>query len=213
LKEKISVLIPARGDSERVPDKNLQKLGGIPLVLISVMQAEQLFPGAQIVVSTDSPDIKAAVYCDVIDRPAHLANATASTESVIKHALPYLSGEYICLLQPTNPFRDVSKIRQQLSHINLQDYDSYFTAFPNVFFTYSEAGKRIAPSPNRIRSQTMPKTFIEDGAFYLFSRRVELADDRIFGRVKILDGSDMPDINTIDDLELARKAWSPDWLT
>jgi N-acylneuraminate cytidylyltransferase len=208
----VSVLIPARGGSQRIPGKNLLKLGGMPLVNISVLQAEALFPGSPVFVSTDSEEIKSHLWCKIINRPVEFATNTATTQSVIRHALPFIDTEYIALFQPTNPFRDLRRLREQLGETDMKNYDSLFSAFPFHGFTYTETGKRTN-APNRIRSQDQEKLYKEDGAFYLFSRDVGRHDDWIFGRVKVLDGTDMPDINTPDDFFNASRSWSPEWLT
>jgi len=207
----VSVLIPARGGSSRVPNKNLQTLGGMPLVEVSVFQAEALFPGAQVVVSTDSERIADVVHCEVLRRPEHLCTNTARTIDVIHHHLPELKGDWIALFQPTNPFRNLNSIRTQLEQVELSNFDSFFTAFPFHGFLYDATGKRLN-SKGRVMSQEQRGVFKEDGAFYLFNRNVEVEQDWIFGRTKILDGIDLPDINTLEDLENARRAWSADWL-
>ena len=55
------VVIPARGGSKGVPGKNIKELGGKPLIQYTIEAAKELFADNQIIVSTDSPEIKKTV--------------------------------------------------------------------------------------------------------------------------------------------------------
>ncbi len=52
------VIIPARGGSKGVPGKNIKKLNGKPLIQYTIEAARKLVPDNQIIVSTDSLEIK-----------------------------------------------------------------------------------------------------------------------------------------------------------
>ena len=55
------VIIPARGGSKGIVDKNIKKLCGKPLILYTVEIARKLFTDSEIIVSTDSQIIKEIV--------------------------------------------------------------------------------------------------------------------------------------------------------
>ncbi len=108
-------LIPARKGSKRLPGKNMKLLGGQPLIvwtLGAAMLAEKL---DAIVVSSDDEDVlelAEQLNCGTIRRPDALATDDASSYDVIKHALDVCDGQfdYVCLLQPTSPFRSAEDI-------------------------------------------------------------------------------------------------------
>ncbi|MEY4600360.1 MAG: hypothetical protein RLZZ201_51, partial [Actinomycetota bacterium] len=50
-------LIPARGGSKGIPRKNLQEVGGVPLVARSIAAAMEAAISDSIFVSTDDPEI------------------------------------------------------------------------------------------------------------------------------------------------------------
>ena len=117
------IIIPARGGSKRVPDKNIRLLGGKPLIQYSIEAARELVPENQILVSTDSPRIKNVVEKLGIRvpflRPAELAEDTAGTYEVLLHALEFYEKnnpkpDKIILLQPTSPFRNADHIKEAL---------------------------------------------------------------------------------------------------
>jgi N-acetylneuraminate synthase/N,N'-diacetyllegionaminate synthase len=113
----ILFLIPARGGSTRVPGKNLRTVAGIPLVGHAVRNARiaaTRVPGGphRVVCSTDDAGIAEAARAwgaEVVDRPAELATAAATSVDVAIHAIDALAGpsmRAIALVQPTSPLTD-----------------------------------------------------------------------------------------------------------
>jgi CMP-N-acetylneuraminic acid synthetase len=101
-------LIPARGNSKRLPGKNLKILHGRPLIGYAIMEAMKSPYLDQVVVTTDSQDIidVAAEYgADTIKRPWSLATDKSLVYTAIKHALDALDSPFkaVCLIQPTSP--------------------------------------------------------------------------------------------------------------
>ena len=109
-------LIPARGGSKGVPRKNIQDLGGIPLIAHSIKAAQAAHRINHVVVDTDDDEIaeiSRAYGADVpYQRPAHLANDTASAVDVYCHAAAVLKTQTLCVLLPTCPFRSCEDINQ-----------------------------------------------------------------------------------------------------
>ena len=108
----VFALIPARGGSKRLPDKNLKRLGGLSLVARAVICARSA--GLEPIVSTDSVRIAAEAAkwgVDIIARPGVFATDDASMVSVAIHALEWFTArngrdpDYLALLQPTSPYR------------------------------------------------------------------------------------------------------------
>jgi N,N'-diacetyllegionaminate synthase len=122
----ILFLVPARGGSRRVPGKNLRLVGGIPLVGRAVrtarLAAMTLAGGPHVVAcSTDDPDIAGAARtwgATVIDRPAELADDTATSVDVALHALEVLGPvgdgpngfRTLVLVQPTSPLLEAADL-------------------------------------------------------------------------------------------------------
>ena len=110
---KTLALIPARGGSKGIKDKNIVDLGGKPLIYYTIREAKIAKVFNRILVSTDSHKIKQISESYGIDipfmRPKVLAQDNSRTIDVVLYALDKLKkklGEeydYVCLLQPTSP--------------------------------------------------------------------------------------------------------------
>ena len=105
---RVLCLIPARAGSKRIPDKNLATIGDAPLLRIAVERAIQAFGAAY--VSTDSANYAelAVSWGATVPtlRPSALSSDTATTESVVVHALDEwdVEADTVVVTQPTSPF-------------------------------------------------------------------------------------------------------------
>jgi len=110
------VIIPARGGSKRLPNKNMRMLAGIPLIVHSINYAKANNID-KIVVSTDDFKIKEIALknkVDVIERPKELSGDLATTVSAMKHVLENIEEAFdnVILLQPTNPLRPINLLKE-----------------------------------------------------------------------------------------------------
>lgn len=179
-------LIPARGGSKGIPGKNVKPFCGRPLVCRAVDQALACAaPGDTVFVSTDSEEIRdAALSCgDVVPfmRPEEFASDTASSYSVIMHAL----GEFrrrgrsfsrVVLLQPTSPLRTVDDINAALERWNpgidmaVTVCEARTNPYYNAFETDSEGMLRISKGDGHYtRRQDAPEVWEYNGAVYVIS--------------------------------------------
>jgi CMP-N,N'-diacetyllegionaminic acid synthase len=116
-------LIGARGGSERVPDKNVRRLAGHPLLAYAIETARQSGVFERIVVSTDSEPIAkvARWYGAEIPalRPAEYATSTSPDIEWIAWMLPRLDEHYdlFAIVRATNPFRGPDVIRRGLEQL------------------------------------------------------------------------------------------------
>lgn len=167
------VIIPARGGSKRLPNKNLKLLEGKPLIAYSIEYAINNNI-KNIVVSTDDEKIKKIVKkYDIIiqDRPKQLATDTSPTIDTLKYVIQNLEDEYenVILLQPTNPLRPKNMLIEALYLMNKNNYDSLMTVTRN----HQKFGKIIAnkfvPYNYKIgqRSQDLEPLYFENGLLYI----------------------------------------------
>lgn len=104
----------ARGGSKGIPGKNLKPLAGRSLIAWKAAGARRSRHCDRILISTDSEEIRAEALRHGVEapflRPPHLATDTASSASVITHAMDWLEEhegrryDEIVLLEPTAPF-------------------------------------------------------------------------------------------------------------
>lgn len=114
----IVALIPARSGSERVPDKNIRRLDGHPLIAYTIAPALESGVFEAVVVSTDSPEyarIARHYGAEVVQRPAELAGSRSPDIEWIDHALGTLEDrtfDCFAILRPTSPFRQAETVRR-----------------------------------------------------------------------------------------------------
>lgn len=213
---KTIAIIPARGGSKRIPEKNIQILGDLPLIVHSIIYAkENKTIIDEVYVSTDDEEIKkVALQFDakVIDRPELISGDLEPTVSALKHVLENISSENIeniILLQPTNPLRPIDLIKEAFNKFQTEKKDSLFTVSRN----YHKLGKitedKFHPFNYSIgqRSQDLEPLYFENGLLYI--TKASLILDNI-----IISENALPfevnhifaqvDIDTPDDLDYAR---------
>lgn len=117
--KRVVAVVPARGGSKGLPKKNLRELCGKPLIAWSIEQGRACSYVDTVLVSTDSEEIAAVAVRHGARvpflRPAELAGDGASSIDVLLHAVDYLVSvgetyDYLVLLEPTSPLRDVADI-------------------------------------------------------------------------------------------------------
>ena len=209
-------LIPARGGSKGIPNKNLQKIGGTTLVGRSVIAAFQSQYVNRVVVSTDDEsigDVATSHGALTIQRPPELSGDSASSESALLHALDQLEQlgplePNIIFLQCTSPFTTGRHIDDVLHPLNNDEYNSAFSVVPWHGFLWSldGAGLNHDPAAPRLRRQELTPSYLETGALYAMRTSVFREKLNRFcqpSKPVPIEGSG-PDIDTHDDLDLCR---------
>lgn len=112
---KVLALIPARGGSKGVPEKNIKELGDKPLVAHAIECAIQSTYVSKIVLSTDDEKIATIgrqYDIDVLKRPAYLAEDNSNVVETVEHVIKEYNEDFdlIVLLQPTSPLRTYSDL-------------------------------------------------------------------------------------------------------
>lgn len=180
-------IIPARGGSKRLPHKNVQLLGGIPLIAHSILEAKKYTFIHEVYVSTDDAQIKniALSYgAKVIDRPMHISGDQEPTITALKHVLDSLesSVDWVFLLQPTNPLRPQGLISEAFQCMQSRDADSLITVTRN----HQKFGKIVndvfVPFNYTIgqRSQDLEPLYFENGLLYIIASHLVL-QEKIMG--------------------------------
>jgi len=207
-------IIPARGGSKRLPNKNILPLGGIPLIAHSILYAQKNSAFIdEIYVSTDDEAIKkiALAYgVKVIDRPDTISGDLEPTISALKHVLESMEGavDNVVLLQATNPLRPINLVSEAFEIFQKEYYDSLFTVSRN----YQKLGKivsnRFVPFNYELgqRSQDLEPLFFENGLLYITKASLILQDIIMSENAFPLEVNSIfanVDIDTQDDLEYA----------
>ena len=213
-------LIPARGGSKGIPGKNLQPVGGVPLIGRTVAAARASARVGRVVVSTDDDAIAAVAEehgAEVVRRPAAIAGDTASSESALLHALDVLEQqgplpERLVFLQCTSPFTHAAQIDRVLAALDTPGINSSFAVAPWHGFLWRSDGRGINHDPQqpRQRRQDLEPSFLETGAIYAMATANFRANGSRFctpWQPVVIDDSG-PEIDTPADLALCRNMQS-----
>ena len=121
LRKNIVAIIPARGNSKRIPGKNYKKFNGKSIIANTIEKLKKSRIFNRIIVSTDSKKIASISkkYGAEIPfmRPKFLSDDYASDALVMSHSVMFLVKEgyqfdYVCCVYAPNPFLKISDLKE-----------------------------------------------------------------------------------------------------
>lgn len=195
--------IPVRGGSKSIPLKNIKEIHGRPLVYWTVAAACDCRSIDKVYVATDSKEIRLCVekFCSedykrfgkvsVVDRSAESASDTASTELAMIEFAKAHRFDNIVLIQATSPMLTGADLDNGFNAFSVKDTDSVLSVVPQKRFiwTLDNEGNATAQNydvNNRPRRQDFEEYYVENGAFYITSRKDLLATGcRLSGNIRI----------------------------
>ena len=225
MSKKVLGVIPARGGSKGVIDKNIKLLGDKPLIQYAIEAAKKSLRLTRTIISTDSDKIaKIAKDCggDVpFMRPKQLATDSSLSVDVVLHSIKEMQSageeyDFVLLLQPTNPFRTSFLIDQSIATLVETNCDSV-VSFVDVGANHPARMYRIKndkPSPlmsnknNMMPRQELPKIFIRSGDIYGCKTSFILSNGQLMGgdcRSIIVDQKHSINIDSKADFILANE--------
>ena len=216
-------IIPAKGLSKGLPNKNLYHFCGKPLVQWAIEVSMRSRHIVRTVVSSDSNKIlrlSRKLMADVIERPAELATDIASNESVIEHTVNYLSQtegyrpDVLVLLQPTSPLRTCEDSDRAMELYFESGCSAVISGYelernPLEEFLINDEGRLTAIMDDKypfLPRQQLPRAFRPNGAIYIVKAELFmethclLTDDT---KPFFMDKQKSIDIDTIEDLKAA----------
>ena len=217
-------IIPARGGSKRIPDKNILNIAKKPLIVWTIEAGLKSKYIDTVLVSTDSREIASISKINGAEvpflRPDYLSEDSSSTEDVVQHAINYLKNnkkafDYIILLQPTSPLRDSSDIDTAIKFLIQKNADAVISVcecehsplWTNTLSKELSMKNFIVDKVKKTRSQDLPKYFRLNGAVFicktaLFEKeKTFYLKDNIFAYIMKTDKS--IDIDSKLDFEIA----------
>ena len=218
MKNTIVTIIPARGGSKGIPNKNIINFLGKPLIAHSIEYAQQSTLISDVYVSTDNKriaSISKGYNAKVIDRPSSISGDIATTESAIEHALKVIpKAEIIILLQATSPLRPKNSLDEAIKLFLENKYDSLLSISPNHDFIWKINENKCIPQYNiehRLRRQDIKKSnklYRENGSLYIFSKNFfQKSKNRLGGKIGYIIFDDIYgyEIDEPKDLDLLQK--------
>lgn len=186
---KTIAIIPARGGSKRLPNKNILPIGNIPMIVHSILYAQKNSAIIdEIYVSTDNEAIKkiALQYgAKVIDRPSSLSGDSEPTVTALKHVLETIDYqvENVVLLQATNPLRPQKLLSKAFETYQKGNYDSLFTVTRNHHKLGKIDNNKFIPFNYEIgqRSQDLEPLYFENGLLYISKAKL-IREEKIISK-------------------------------
>lgn len=187
--KEILTIIPARGGSKGVPNKNIKKLDGKPLIAYTIEAAKKSKYITNLIVSTDDTKI-AEISKDYgasipFIRPVKYATDSAKAIDVVKHALitsekkDNKKYDIILYLEPPSPFKTTEDINNCI--------ELFFQKNPSSVVSVNEANQYHPILMKKIEKGTLepiwkdepegvprqeysPTSYMRNGAIYVLRR-------------------------------------------
>ncbi|NTU96827.1 MAG: acylneuraminate cytidylyltransferase family protein [Chlorobiaceae bacterium] len=212
-------IIPARGGSKGLKNKNIHPVAGMPLLAWTVRQALESRQIDKVFVSTDDRGISEVAKnygAEVIERPAEFSGDKSSSESALVHAVSVIESDYhlpldtVVFLQATSPLRKPDDIDRALEHFRAEGSDSLISVTRADDLTIWESGGGEWKSVNfdyrnRGMRQDRQPQFIENGSIYIFKPEIlSRCGNRIGGKmsVYIMEFWQTWEIDTLEEIDL-----------
>jgi len=213
---KLKALLPMKGNSERVPNKNMRIFDGAPLyhaITKSLLASKYI---ESVVINTDSPIITKDAKDNfgdkiiIIDRPIEIQGDYVSMNNIIEHDLNCLEGEHFIQTHSTNPLLRAETVDAAISLYfqSLEKYDSVFSVTKLQTRLYDQNAKPINHNPEELlRTQDLEALYEENSNFYIFSKKAfkNAGNKRIGLKPKIFEVNKLEavDIDEPEDFKLA----------
>jgi len=174
----LCALLPMKGHSERVPNKNLKTFASKPLyhaITNELLKSKYI---TEIFINTDSKLIESDVRVNfplvkIIERPIDLVGDFVPMNEIIAYDLSKIECDLFIQTHSTNPLLLAKTIDSAIDIFlkNRDKYDSLFSVTRLQTRLYWETGEAINHKPTElIRTQDLPAVLEENSCIYIFSR-------------------------------------------
>jgi N-acylneuraminate cytidylyltransferase len=228
---KILCLIIARGGSQRVPNKNIRRLAGRPLLAYSIDAAKRSRYINRILVTTDSDAIAEVALKEGAEvpfrRPGEISQSHSTELQAMEHALGWLRDheryepDLVVLLRPTSPFRTTATIDRAIELL-MNDPDAHCvrtvrlcSEHPHKMWVMDADGRRIRslipveqklPEAHTLSYHLLPTVYVQNASMDVFRASNVWQLHSTTGTEiipLIMDEFESVDINTEIDFQLA----------
>ena len=215
MKEKILLIIPARGGSKGIPRKNLRILNGKPLIYYSINKSNfSKKYETDIFVTTDDDEISVLSKkfgAETIKRDNNISNDNATLDPVIYHAFQNIkqikntSYSAVITLQPTSPLLSNQTLESAVDYFFEQKLDTLISGINDSHLTWGFKDGRYFPNyEKRVNRQLLPKVYKETGGFVITRPQFVKEESRFGEKIEIfpVPKKDGVDIDDFDDWNL-----------
>lgn len=216
-------IIPARGGSKRIPDKNIRLFEGRPILAYAIDTCHASGCFDEVMVSTNDANIASIARSLGAATPFMRSDSTAtdmaSTVSVLLEVLACYGQQGVqwhslACVYPCTPLLQTQQLQDAMGLLSNADAVMAVAPYdvPPEWALTMDEGRLTAKDPSQLsrRSQDIPPQYFDTGSFYLIKTDVLCRDKTLLPPHTIgfpLDSLSYQDIDTLDDWEMARLKW------
>ena len=209
--KKIVALLPMKGTSERVPNKNLKLFNGKPLYhyVMNVLLKSKYID--LIVVNTDSEFLKSDILFNfnekvkVVDRDEKVCGNYISMNKVLEQDINSIPSDIYIQTHSTNPLLKVqtleNAIEKMIKFMDTKENDSVFSVSKVQKRFYNKDSKPMNHDPKMLVTQHLDPIFEENSCFYVFTKESFLSNDSRIGKKPFMFEIDKIESTDIDEPE------------
>lgn len=206
---KIAAFLPAKGSSQRIPNKNTMLLDGEPLFLRSLKKLLACPSVDEVWLDTESQeivDLASDIKCRVLRRDATLASNKTDGHQLFLNEVAATDADICVQLLGTSPFIKVETIEKAIGLLKTNpQHDSVVAIRKEKQYRWAEGRPSydIHHIPN---SSDLEDAVIESMGLYVVRREAALATKRRIGNTPYLleiDPLESVDVNWPKDFEMA----------
>jgi CMP-N-acetylneuraminic acid synthetase len=192
---KLIAIIPARGGSKGIINKNIRLLNGKPLIYYAINNAKSIELFDEIVVTSDSDEIlhiSSSYGVSVLKREEYLSQDHTTLDPVIYDALVKseqckdVTYDIVVTLQPTSPLLLASTLKNAITNfVGQKTNDTYISVVNKPHLAWSSENGYFSPLyKERLIRQSLPPHYIETGGF-IISKRENVTEQTRLGEISI----------------------------
>jgi pseudaminic acid cytidylyltransferase len=221
-------IIPARGGSKRIPNKNVRLFLSKPIISYSVAAALETKLFDRVVVSTDSSEVAAvAAECGAevpFTRPSDISRDETPLIDVLLHALEYFQTneryqpDYLCCILATAPMIRASDLTRGYEILTAERAPAAISVsrfgspiLRALQFSQDGTLQMVWPEYEMVRSNQLPDFCHDAGQFYWLQCGALVRERRVFmegARGVMLPRHLVQDIDTPEDWENAERMFA-----
>jgi len=187
-------IIPARGGSKGIVEKNLRFFNNRPLIYYVIQTALRCKEIDDVIITSEDENI--IDYCKRFNvririRPEYLSRDDVTLDPVVYDALSWFESLYynvdnVITIQPTSPLLTVATLSSAINYFEKSDYDTLISVSDDTCLTWREQGEMFVPDyEKRVNRQWLPKRYKETGAFMITKKHTVTENSRIGNKVDI----------------------------
>ena len=208
---KILTIIPARGNSKGIPQKNIRLLNGKPLLSYVIKTALNSKFNLDIYVSSENDGIlKLAreLGAKSIKRNSVLSNDEVTLDPVVYESFNIINKnnninyDAIMTMQPTSPLLSSDSLNKAIDYFFDKKIDTLISAKENIHLEYKKEKNQFIPLyEKRLNRQFAKSKYVETGSFLITKPEFVCKNSRIGKTLDlfILNNKEGIDIDTPED--------------